>query len=104
MKLAIALLIASVLTVFAITANAATIENLDQSEYKLRIVENGQELEVALKPGAEAADLCKKKCELYIGADPDPYELISDDALVIEGGQLYQTESATLAPDATAPK
>ena len=99
MRTAIALLAASVLTVLAITAQAATIENLDQTLYQLRIVENGQERLVALLPGTGAAELCKTKCELYIGTDPDPYELVSSDALVIEGGKLYDD-----APDTSKPK
>lgn len=93
MRTAITLLAASVLTVLAITAKAATIENLDQTLYQLRIVENGQERQVALLPSTEANELCKSKCELYIGTDPDPYELLSADVLVIEGGQLFETSS-----------
>jgi hypothetical protein len=104
MKMAIALLAASFLIVFAITVKAAKIENLDQAQYQLRIVESGQEHEVALQPGAEAADLCKTKCELYIGADPDPYELVSADALVLGGGRLYENDSKDANPDTSTPK
>ena len=99
MRMAIALLAASILTVFAITAKAATIENLDKTQYQLRIVESGQERQVDLQPGAAATDLCKTKCELYIGTDPDPYELISADALVLEEGQLFATQSNDEKPD-----
>lgn len=104
MKMAIALLVASVLAVFAITAKAATIENLDQTEYRLRIVESGQEREVALHSGAEAADLCKSQCEIYIGADPDPYALVSADVLVIERGQLFDTKNDQTSPHTSTPK
>jgi hypothetical protein len=104
MKMAIALLAASFLIVFAITVKAAKIENLDQAQYQLRIVESGQEHEVALQPAAEAADLCKTKCELYIGADPDPYELVSADALVLGGGRLYENDSKDANPDTSTPK
>ena len=88
MKTAITLFVASVLMASAFTANAATIQNRDQSEYQLRIVEDGQERQVALLPSAAASDLCKSKCDLYIGTDPVPYDLISADKLSIEGGQL----------------
>jgi hypothetical protein len=104
MKTAMLLLAASVLMVFAIIAKAATIENLDQNQYQLRIVESGQSHEVALQPGAKAVDLCKTKCELYIGADPDPYEFHSADIMVIEGGKLYDDTVDAINPDPSNPK
>ena len=104
MKVAIALLATSVLTVFAITAKAATIKNLDQTPHQLRIVESGQERQLELQPGAAATDLCKTKCELYIGDDPDSYELVSADALVLEDGQISYSEPNSANPDASTPK
>jgi hypothetical protein len=89
MKIAVVLLAASTLTVLAITAKAATIQNNDKSAYQLRIVENGQEQKIELKPSLAATGLCNSKCELYFGDDPDPYDVVSADALVIEGGQLF---------------
>jgi hypothetical protein len=104
MRMAITLLAASILTVFAITAKAATIENLDQTQHQLRIVESGQERQVELQPGAAVTDLCKTKCELYLGTDPEPYDLVSADTLVLEGGQLFETKSNDEQPDTSTQK
>ena len=103
MKTAITLALVSAMAVLPLTGKAATIENLDQTEYQLRIVENGQERQVALQPGTEVAELCKSKCDLYLGTDPDPYDLMSADSLVIEGGTLYESVGSNSAPDSSAP-
>ena len=94
MRTAVVLLVASVLMVLAITANAATIYNNDKGVLALRVVESGDEQQVELRPGFEVTNICKSKCDLYIGNDPDPYEIGSIDMLVIEGGKLYEVDSS----------
>lgn len=101
MKTAILLLIASTLTVLAITAKAATIQNNDKNAYQLRIIEKGQEKRIDLQPSLEAIDLCSSKCELYIDDDPDPYDMVAADAFIIEGGQVYDVNET--APGANTP-
>ena len=101
MKTAILLLIASTLTTLAVTANAATIRNNDKSAYQLRIVEQGQEKRIDLQPSLEAVDLCNSKCELYIGEDPDPYDIVAADAFIIEEGLVYDVNEPI--PGANAP-
>ena len=102
MKTATVLFTATLLAASAITANAATIQNKDKSAYQLRIVEAGQEKKVDLQPSLEATDLCKTDCDLYLGDDPDPYQLVAADKFIIHDGQLYTAEE--FAREAETPK
>ncbi len=83
------LLAASMLSIAAFSTHAVTIHNNESSAQVLRIVENGQEQQIQLQPSTSATDLCATKCDLYIGNDPDPYEVSAADSLVIENGELY---------------
>lgn len=104
MKTAVTILAALAFAATAGVCQAATIQNQDESEYQLRIVEDGQERQVALQPNTEAADLCANKCDLYVGTDPDPFELFSTDKLVIKGGQLMFEGEAAEGQGSGAPK
>lgn len=84
------LLATSILSVAAVSTHAATIHNNEATAQILRIVENGQEQKLELQPSTSATDLCATKCDLYIGNDPDPYEVSAADSLVIEDGKLYE--------------
>lgn len=101
MKKAVVMLAAAMLVGQVAIGHAASIQNRDQAEIQLRIIEEGQERAIALMPSEEVADLCATRCDLYVGADPAPYELIAADKLFIEGGQLlYDEDAPATAPDA----
>ncbi len=102
MKTATLLLTSVLLVGSAISANAGTIQNNDNSTYQLRIVEKGQENKIELQPSLEATDLCKTDCDLFLGDDPDPYVLTATDKFIIQDGQLYTAEE--LSRESETPK
>ena len=102
MKTIAAVIFASITIVSAASALAATIHNNDAAAVSLRVVENSQEQKVELQPSTAAKDLCSTKCDLFIGNDPDPYEISAADVLVIEDGKLYDANEP--AQDPNAPK
>jgi hypothetical protein len=105
MKTAMTLFVASILTTATFAAHAATIQNEDQTEYQLRIVEDGKESQVALLPGASLQDLCKTKCDLYVGNDPDPYDLMAADVIAIKDGAVFDNRpDASSDPASSTPK
>lgn len=102
MKKAIVLFTSALLAVSVISANAATIQNNDKSAYQLRIVEDGKEKKIELQPSQQATDLCKTKCEFYVGDDSEPYVLVAADKFIIHDGDLYTADE--LAKETETPK
>lgn len=84
--LAISLLLAT-------AAPAATFKNLDPVDHKITVVDGEQRQEYVLEAKRELTDVCSNVCNIYIGDDPDPYEIGAAESFEIEGGQLYTLEA-----------
>jgi len=78
---------------FAYGATAATIKNLDRTAHKVTIVQGDARQEYVLNSQQEVATICVSSCTLYMGDDPDPYDIVGADQLEIEQGQIYYKEN-----------
>ena len=86
---AVALTIALGLT----SAQAATLINRDTATYKVVVVEGDHRQEFTVRSAQELPSFCQASCSVYVGDDPDPYDVASNDKLEILGGELhYQAE------------
>ncbi len=85
-------------------APAATFKNLDAVEHKLTFVEGKERQEYILQGKQELTGVCVKVCNLYIGDDPDAYEITASEKFEIEEGQLYTVESPEVGSGPDAPQ
>ena len=76
-------------------AHAATSKNLDKTAYKIVLVEGDARQETTIESQQELTGICQGTCRLYIGSDPEPYDIASRDILEIELGGLYHSEDPT---------
>ncbi len=85
----------AVLYFFAVNpVQSASIKNLDATEHKVVVVE-GQTRQEHMVPGQqELTSVCTRVCSVYVGADPEPYEVRAADKMEIEEGQLFYLEEA----------
>ncbi|MBU2532670.1 MAG: hypothetical protein KKB37_08015 [Alphaproteobacteria bacterium] len=103
MKVPVTLVICLFCMIPAAASHAATIQNRDQIEHQLRVIEGGAEIQLAVSPGRALTGVCKTKCDVYVGADPVPYDLISSDVLLIEEGQLLYEDDRKPEADTGPP-
>ena len=86
---AVALTIALGLT----SAQAATLINRAAAAHRIIVVEGDQRQEFTVQSAQEIPSFCQASCSVYVGEDPDPYDVASNDKLEILGGELhYQVE------------
>ncbi len=78
---------------FAPLASAATLKNLDTSPHRVVIVEGDARQELTIESQQELSGLCQVSCSLYVGNDPEPYDVAAKDRMEIERGEVfYQAE------------
>lgn len=78
----------------ASAVQAATLVNRDTASHSIVIVEEDNRKELVVEAGQELTDICQGICNLYIGNDPEPYDIASTDNLEIHDGQLlYQSDT-----------
>ena len=87
-KLSLSMLALSALCLAQI-ASAATLKNLDPSAYKIVIVEGDARTEHTIESQQEISDLCEISCSLYIGSDPEPYDVAARNKMEIDRGEVY---------------
>lgn len=85
----------------ASAAQAVELKNLDSVPHMLVVVEGQSRQEVTIAPSQTLADLCKADCSIWVGTDPEPYELKVADKLVIENAQIFYADQP--GQDAPAP-
>ena len=69
---------------------AATLVNKDKSTYKIVVVEGDARKEFSVVSGQELTGLCSSSCSIYVGSDPEPYDLAAQDKTEIYEGELYR--------------
>ena len=67
---------------------ALTIKNGDTEAHTLMIVENGKSSELVLLQAQVATHLCVSACEVFVGVDPAPYEVVAGEVATIRQGKL----------------
>ena len=81
---------AAALLTSSIAADAASITNRDDKDYKVTIVEGETTTEHTLKPTQVLDNVCMKGCIVRLeGSDDDDYEVEAEDVVAIEEGFLY---------------
>lgn len=74
----------------SIAADAASITNRDDKDYKVTIVEGDATTEHTLKPMQVLDNVCMKGCTVRLdGNDDDEYEVEAEDIVAVEEGFLY---------------
>ena len=73
-------------------AFAATLKNLDKSAHRIVVVEGDLRQEHTIASQQELNRICVRACSVYVGDDPDPYELAAADKVQIQDGELYYLE------------
>ena len=53
------------------------------------MVEGDQRQEFTVQSAQEIPSFCQASCSVYVGEDPDPYELAAADKVQIQDGELY---------------
>ena len=79
------------LAMFAATAGAqaATFVNRDSSAHRLVVVEGDARQELTIESAQELSGICQTTCNIYVGKDPDPYEVVVNDIIEIKAGELH---------------
>ncbi len=95
---AVAALSASLLYLLAYVVSAkaetsARVLNLDQRAYTFIVEEGDSTRKLTVAPNQELTDVCATACYLTIDTDPEPYEIVALDRIVIEQGQLFHQDS-----------
>ena len=75
--------------IFASAAQAVTVKNLDETDYKITIVEGASSQDLSLKPGASVNGICLKGCLIKLDAGQESYELEGGEVTSIEDGLLW---------------
>jgi hypothetical protein len=73
-------------------SQALELTNRDRVAHKLVVVEGQKRQELTIEPEQTLNGLCTADCSLFVGSDPESYELKVDDKLIIENAQVYYTE------------
>lgn len=85
--------VAAVLTTTAFTlssAQAVSITNRDDKEYKLTVIEGDAKQDHVLKPSGVLEGVCMKGCVIRLNdSENDEYELEGPEVVSIEEGYLY---------------
>lgn len=95
-----------VLAVILTTGSAQAVEltNRDKIVHNIVVLEGQVRREISIAPDQTLTDLCKADCNIWVGNDPDAYELVATDKLIIENAQLYFVEPPSdLEPNNQAP-
>ena len=78
------------------SVQAATLINRDAATHKIIVVEGDHRQEFIVQSTQEIPSLCQASCSVYVGNDPDPYDVALNDKLEILDGELhYQPEQET---------
>ena len=89
-----------VATLFSTAAFAVTVKNLDQTEYKVTVVEGPSPQDLSVKPGASLEGICLKGCLIRLnGNTEEPYELEGAEVTTIEKGQLWGEDQEPPVPE-----
>ena len=81
-----------------VPAHSTTIRNLDKSEHRIVVVEGESSYEHKIASEKELAGICRSICNIYVGEDPDPYEILAEDKVEIEDGLLNYSDDSQNAP------
>ena len=73
-------------------AVSATLKNLDKSAHRIVVVEGDLRKEHTIASQQELKGVCVNACSVYVGEDPDPYELAAADKVQIQDGELHYFE------------
>ena len=75
--------------IWVASVQAAEITNRDQTAHTLIVAEGDNRQEVSIGPEETLSNVCKSTCSVWVGTDPDAYELKAGDVVAIEEGQFY---------------
>ena len=85
---------------FTTAAFAVTVKNLDETEYKVTVVEGSIPQDMSVKPGASLEGICLKGCLLRLNGNTEqPYELEGTEVTTIEKGQLWGEDQEPPVPE-----
>lgn len=90
----------------AASAEAITVTNRDDKEYKLTVIEGDVKKDLTLAPASVQENICMKGCIVRLNdSENDEYELEGTEVVSIEDGYLYYDGPETPAdqPPAAAP-
>ncbi len=71
------------------SATAASLVNLDKQPHTITIEEGEKSREITVQPEEKLSGLCATECFLAIKGDPDTYQVVGNDEISIEEGQIY---------------
>lgn len=77
---------------------AATLKNLDKAAHKIVVVEGDSRQEIMIQSLQELDGFCSTSCSLYVGNDPEPYEVAASDKMEINNGEVFYQEVPTEPP------
>lgn len=88
------------LSLSSTAAFAVTVRNLDQTEYKVTVIEGPSPQDLSVKPGASLEGICLKGCLIRLnGNTQDPYELDGTEVTTIEKGLLWGEDQQPPVPE-----
>ena len=90
--------VATATVCMASVAEAATLKNLDKKAHKIVVVEGDARQELMIDSQQELAGLCQSSCSLFVGTDPEPYDVAAKDKMEINNGEVYYQEEQGKAP------